>query len=115
MAKATPDQASHEHPHSRCDHGGGSLDSRGKRKILDRLSRIEGQVRGLQRMIEEERYCVDVLGQVAAVRESLRSTAAILLEKHVRSCVADAVESKNHQRVDEIYAELTDLFNKFSR
>ena len=109
------DTTAHDPPHGRCEHGGGTLDAARKKKLLDRLVRIEGQVRGIRRMIEEDRYCVDVLGQVSAIRESLRSTAAVLLEGHVRSCVRDAVASKDHERTEEIYDELIEVFNRFSR
>lgn len=115
MTSHPADAPAHDHPHARCEHRGGTLDGAKKKKLLDRLVRIEGQVRGVRRMIEEDRYCVDVLGQVSAIRESLRSTAAVLLEGHVRSCVRDAVASKDLERTEEIYDELIEVFNKFSR
>ena len=58
---------------------------------LARLRRIEGQVRGLQRMVEEEQYCIDVLTQVASVTKALQSVAVRLLDEHLQHCVADAV------------------------
>lgn len=60
---------------------------------LARLRRIEGQVRGLQRMVEEEQYCIDVLTQVASVTKALQSMAVRLLDEHLHHCVADAVAS----------------------
>ena len=60
---------------------------------LARLRRIEGQVRGLQRMVEEEQYCIDVLTQVASVTKALQSMAVRLLDEHLHHCLADAVAS----------------------
>ena len=97
----------HEHAHG--------LDAAGRRKLLDRLKRIEGQVRGLQRMVEEERYCPDILTQVAAVQASLRGAAGVLLQGHLRHCVTDAMRSRAPARAEETYAELIDLFGKFGR
>ncbi|MDP9007015.1 MAG: metal-sensitive transcriptional regulator, partial [Actinomycetota bacterium] len=62
-----------------------------KDDYLKRLARIEGQVRGLQRMVEEDKYCIDVLTQVAAVNKALQSVAVGLLDQHLRHCVRDAV------------------------
>lgn len=61
-----------------------------KEEYLKRLRRIEGQVRGLQRMIEEDRYCIDILSQVTAATKALHSVALRLLEAHIGTCVADA-------------------------
>ena len=62
-----------------------------KDELLKRLRRVEGQVRGLQRMVEEEAYCIDVLTQVSAATRALQSVAMALLDDHLRHCVADAV------------------------
>ena len=69
----------------------GYLDT--KDDLLKRLRRIEGQVRGLHRMVEADTYCIDVLTQVAAATKALQSVAVGLLEEHMRHCVADAVKS----------------------
>ena len=63
------------------------------RAIHNRLRRIEGQVRGLQRMVDEDAYCIDILTQVAAVQTALEQVAVNVLDAHVRGCVADAVAS----------------------
>lgn len=98
-----------------CDHRKGSLDDSGRRRLLDRLRRIEGQVRGIQRMVDDDRYCPDILTQISAIQESLRSTAQVLLESHLRHCVTDAVRSRDPARSDEVYRELMDLFRKYAR
>jgi DNA-binding FrmR family transcriptional regulator len=90
-------------------------DLQSKDRLLTRLKRIEGQVRGLQRMIEEERYCADVLTQVAAVQASLRGAAEALLQGHLRHCVTSALRSGDPVEAEAIYRELTDLFKKYGR
>jgi DNA-binding FrmR family transcriptional regulator len=65
--------------------------SQDKEDIQKRLRRIEGQIRGLQKMVEDDRYCIDVLAQVASVRKALESVAIVLFDDHLRHCVADAV------------------------
>lgn len=72
-----------------------------------RLRRIEGQVRGLQRMIEEDSYCIDVLTQVSAVTKALQSVAVGLLDEHMRHCVADAARGDDKARADEMVTEAT--------
>lgn len=64
-----------------------------KDDLLRRLRRIEGQARGLQQMVEDDRYCIDVLTQIASVTKALQSVAVGLLDDHLRHCVADAVAS----------------------
>jgi DNA-binding FrmR family transcriptional regulator len=68
-----------------------------KEAVQKRLRRIEGQVRGLQRMIEEDRYCINVLEQISAVNKALQSVALELLDDHLAHCVADAVKSGSDQ------------------
>jgi CsoR family transcriptional regulator, copper-sensing transcriptional repressor len=78
--------------------------------VLARLRRIEGQVRGLQRMVEEDRYCIDVLTQVRAVTSALESTSLLLLEDHVRHCVADAIRAGDGtEKVEELNAAIERL------
>ena len=64
-----------------------------KQQIEARLSRIEGQVRGLRKMVDEDRYCIDVLTQVSAVQSALQSVALVLLRDHTQHCVAEAIRS----------------------
>jgi DNA-binding FrmR family transcriptional regulator len=64
-----------------------------KEQLLTRLRRVEGQVRGIQQMVETDRYCVDVLTQISAVTKALQSVAVALLDDHLRHCVADAVSA----------------------
>lgn len=73
-----------------------------KDNLLRRLNRIEGQSRGISRMIEEDRYCVDVLQQIASMQSAADAVAMILLENHVKGCVADGLRSGKEERVDEM-------------
>ncbi|WP_026942956.1 metal-sensitive transcriptional regulator [Hellea balneolensis] len=81
---------------------------------LKRLSRIEGQVRGLQKMINEDRYCVDILVQVKAVTAALRRVEGELLKDHVDHCLAAAIASDDISAREEKVAELVDLLSKRS-
>jgi DNA-binding FrmR family transcriptional regulator len=82
-----------------------------KDAVLKRLRRIEGQVRGLQRMVEEDRYCIEVLEQVSAATRALQSVALELLDDHMAHCVADAVKSGG----DEAAAKLHEASAAISR
>mgnify|MGYP001192847274 CR=1 FL=1 len=81
-----------------------------KEDLLKRLRRIEGQVRGLQRMIEQDKYCVDILVQIAAVRSALNSVGLILLEGHTRGCVKRAIQEGDG---DSAITELADVLKRF--
>ena len=73
-----------------------------KEDYLNRLRRIEGQTRGLQRMVEDEKYCIDILTQVSAVTKALQSVALGLLEEHVRHCVIQAAETGGQDAEDKV-------------
>jgi CsoR family transcriptional regulator, copper-sensing transcriptional repressor len=84
------------------------------RAVHNRLRRIEGQVRGLQRMVDEDAYCVDILTQVAAVQTALEQVAVNVLDAHVRHCVADAV-SGDGPKADEKLDELMAAVRRFAK
>jgi DNA-binding FrmR family transcriptional regulator len=98
-------------------HGGHAVavDPEVKRSVLTRLRRIEGQVRGLQKMVEEERYCADVLTQVSSVQEALRGVGRAMLHNHLRHCATKAIRSDDPQRAEEMYDELMDLIYRSVR
>jgi CsoR family transcriptional regulator, copper-sensing transcriptional repressor len=81
-----------------------------KVKLMHGLRRVEGQVRGIQRMVDEERYCVEVLNQIAAARMALARLAMIVLEDHTGGCVSRAITE--NERKDEIIGELMDVVKK---
>ncbi len=86
-----------------------------KRSVQNRLKRIEGQVRGLQRMVEEERYCTDVVTQVASVQEALRSVSRALLQNHLRHCATQAIRSGDPDQAEAMYRELLQLMERSGR
>ena len=73
---------------------------------MNRLKRIEGQVRGVQRMLEHDAYCTDILVQVSAINAALNSFNKVLLANHVRTCVADNIRKGNDDVIDELVALL---------
>jgi DNA-binding FrmR family transcriptional regulator len=85
-----------------------------KDRTTKRLRRIEGQVRGLQKMVEEERYCADILTQVSSVHEALRGVARELLRNHLKHCAATAIRSGDAQ-AEAMYDELVELVYRHSR
>ena len=78
-----------------------------KAAVLTRLKRVEGQIRGLQRMVEDDVYCIDVLTQVSAATRALQSVAVHLLDDHLRHCVANAIQSDDAAESDRIITEAT--------
>ena len=91
----------------------GYIKAKDKEKIQNRLRRIEGQVRGLQRMVDEEVYCVDVLTQIGSVVSALEKVGAILLKDHVEHCVRESIEKG--EGADERIEELTEAVERFLR
>lgn len=83
---------------------------RDKQALLDRLKKIEGQVRGIQRMVDEDRYCVDILVQVAAIKAALNKVGLALMEGHARGCMQAAVRRGEG---DEAVSELMDVLERF--
>jgi DNA-binding FrmR family transcriptional regulator len=86
-----------------------------KARTLTRLKRIEGQVRGLQKMVEEERYCADIMTQIASVHEALRAVGRELMRNHLKHCATEAIRSENPGDAEAMYDELLDLMYKSAR
>ena len=86
-----------------------------QRKTLHRLSRIEGQVRGISRMIEDDRYCIDILHQLQAVKAALAKAESEILKNHAACCVAEAIASGDTADQQVKFGELIDLFEKVKR
>jgi DNA-binding FrmR family transcriptional regulator len=91
-----------------------AVDADAKDRNLKRLRRIEGQVRGIQKMVEEDRYCADVLGQISAVHEALRSVARELMRNHLKHCAMSAIKTGDGE-AEAMYDELVELMYKHSR
>ena len=104
-------------PHARAPHhfrrGTTMIDDETRGKALGRLRRIEGQVQGLQRMVEEDTYCVDILLQISAVQGALEQVQKLLLGRHIESCVTDAIRSGNGRDRQQKMDELLDVFSRF--
>jgi CsoR family transcriptional regulator, copper-sensing transcriptional repressor len=83
-----------------------------KEKLLKRLARIEGQVRGVSKMVAEERYCIDVLTQIGAIQAALEKVALGLLDEHTRHCVVEADGAERAEKVDELMAAVGRLVKR---
>lgn len=86
-----------------------------RKKAIERLNRIEGQIRGIKRMVEEGRYCVEVLGQVSAAHEGLRGVGKLVMRNYLENCVTTSLKSGNQVKADETYAELMEVIYKFAK
>ncbi|MFA7215824.1 MAG: metal-sensitive transcriptional regulator [Bacillota bacterium] len=83
-----------------------------KSTLISRLNRIEGQIRGIKNMVENDKYCVDVLIQIAAAKSALNSLGAVILENHIQGCVKNAIDSG---KGDEIINELAEVIKKYMK
>jgi DNA-binding FrmR family transcriptional regulator len=92
-----------------------AVDPGAKAANLRRLRRLEGQVRGLQKMVEEDRYCPDIMIQISAAQEALRRVGRELMRNHLRHCVTKAVSESPRGSPDAVYDELVELIYKYSR
>lgn len=100
-------------PGARMESPHGYIKAKDKEKIQNRLRRIEGQVRGVQRMVDEEAYCVDVLTQISSVVSAMEKVGALLLKDHVEHCVRESIEKG--EGADEKIEELTSAVERFLR
>ncbi|MBI2903131.1 MAG: metal-sensitive transcriptional regulator [Candidatus Methylomirabilis oxyfera] len=104
-----------EYSNPRQEGGGAVIDETTKQKAMARLNRIEGQVQGVRRMVEEEKYCVDILLQISAIQGALEQVSKILLGRHIESCVADAVASGRAGDRQKKIEELLEVFSRYTR
>jgi DNA-binding FrmR family transcriptional regulator len=91
------------------------MQQQAKSAVLKRLSRIEGQVRGLARMVETDRYCIDIVTQISAVRAALRRAEEEILQDHVAHCVEHAIASGNKRQQRQKVSELIDVLGRLDR
>lgn len=83
-----------------------------KQKVINRLKRIEGQVRGIQKMVEEDRYCIDILVQISAIQSALKNVGFSITERHLNHCVSHAIQQGDGQ---ETIDELMDVMKQLSK
>src|SRR5699024_2774627 len=83
-----------------------------KEKVINRLKRIEGQVRGMQKMVEEDRYCMDILVQMSAIQSALKNVGCAVAERHINHCVSDAIQQGE---VKEASEEVISVMKQFSK
>ncbi len=110
MAAAGCGCATHDAPARRAV----AVDADIKARNVTRLRRIEGQVRGLQKMVEDDRYCADILMQVSSVQEALRAVSRELMRNHLKHCAATAIR-KGDREAEAMYDELVELMHKHAR
>jgi len=84
-------------------------------ETLSRLSRIEGQIKGVKRMIEEGEYCIDIITQIQAARSALQSVSKLILEKHLKHCVSDALKAEHQDAIDEKLAEIMTVIKRMEK
>ena len=92
-----------------CQHKTKERSDKEFKDLIHRLNRIEGQVRGIKRMVEDDAYCTDILIQVSAVNSALNSFNKVLLSNHIRTCVADDIRAGHEDTIDELVATLQKL------
>jgi DNA-binding FrmR family transcriptional regulator len=86
-----------------------------REEAAQRLNRIQGQIKGIQKMIEEGRYCVEVLGQISAVQEALRGVGKLIMRNYLENCVTSSLRSGSNKKARDTYPELMDVIYKFAK
>ena len=91
------------------------MDEKQKENVASRLKRIEGQIGGIRKMIEEDRYCIDILTQTSAVVSALRGVEDLVMQNHLNTCVVDAIKSEDTAEQQQKLDEVMDVIGKFRR
>lgn len=86
-----------------------------RKEAAQRLNRIEGQVKGIRKMVQEGRYCVDVLGQISAAHEGLRGVGKLIMRNYLENCVTSSLRSGSKGKAKQTYGELMDVIYKFAK
>ena len=92
-----------------------AVENEQKADVVRRLNRIEGQVRGLKRLVEDDTYCVEVMNQISSVHEALRGVGKVLMRNHLQHCVTDALRDGDEIKAEKTYQEMMDLIYKFAK
>ena len=86
-----------------------------RKDAAQRLNRIEGQIKGIKKMVEEGRYCVEVLGQISAVQEALRGVGKLIMRNYLENCVTSSLRSGSKGKAKQTYGDLMDVIYKFAK
>ncbi len=86
-----------------------------RKDAAQRLNRIEGQINGIKKMVEEGRYCVEVLGQISAAHEALRGVGKLIMRNYLENCVTSSIRSRNKKKAQQTYEELMNVVYKFAK
>ena len=86
-----------------------------KKRTISRLKRIEGQIRGIQKMVEEDRYCIDILSQTASIVSALKGVEDLIMQEHLNTCVTDAMRSDDNDLRNEKINEVMTVLSKFRK
>ncbi|MCL4378748.1 MAG: metal-sensitive transcriptional regulator [Actinobacteria bacterium] len=89
------------------------IDGKIIKKLEPRIKRIEGQIRGIMKMVDKKKYCIDILQQISATQGALKSVASIILKNHINTCVKEAIESKKDMEIKEKVNEVIEMYEKF--
>lgn len=84
-------------------------------ELIERLNRVEGQIKGMKKMLDDNRYCLDILQQVSSTFEALRSISKVIMHNYLEICVTDTLQSKRKEKQEKIYNELMDIIYKFAK
>ncbi len=86
-----------------------------RKDAAQRLNRIEGQIKGIKKMVEEGRYCVEVLGQISAAHEALRGVGKLIMRNYLENCVTSSIRSGSKKKAQQTYEEVMDVVYKFAK
>ena len=86
-----------------------------KAQALKRLKKIEGQVVGLSRMIQQDRYCIEILTQISSIHEALRGVGKVVMRNYLETCATSALRSKSKEKAEQIYSEFMDALYRFAK
>lgn len=89
------------------------IDDKLIKKLLPRIKKIEGQIKGISRMIENKEYCVDIFQQISAVCGALKSINSVILENHLNTCVKHTINSGNEKKIKEKIKEIVEIYSKY--
>lgn len=91
------------------------MSNENNRQVKERLNRIAGQVAGLKKMVDEDRYCIEILTQISAVQEALRGVSKLVMQNYLETCATSAIRSKQRGKAEKIYQELMNVIYRYAK